>query len=120
MPAAILIIAFVILLWSQWTRRQNSADAAGRIESLVEYICNGDVAIEGVRWADAIIRDSVVGSIEQLCSSSVGEWSAAVIDPSSDDNVMEVRINADSRTAMTLEIEQLSGGDLLVRGWSSE
>ena len=120
MPAAILIIAFVILLWSQWTRRQNSADAAGRIESLVEYICNGDVAIEGVRWADAIIRDSVVGSIEQLCSSSVGDWSAAVIDTSSDDNVMEVRINADSRTAMTLEIEQLSGGDLLVRGWSSE
>ena len=120
MPVVILIVALGILLWSQWSTRQEQAAVAGNIESMVEKICSGDTANQGVRWADSIIRDSVVNSIEQLCSSSEGVWSAAVVDDGSDAGVVEVRINRDSRTAMTLQIERLSSGDLLVRGWSSE
>lgn len=120
MPALILIVAMGILLWSQWSTRQDKAAVAGTIESMVENICNGNPAIQGIRWADSIVRDSVVNSIEKACSASEGEWSAAVVDDASEEGLVEVRINRDSRTAMTLRIERLSSGALLVRGWSSE
>jgi len=119
MPVLIVLVAFGILMWSQWSNRRDRADAAGRLETMIEHICDGEM-ISGIRWADSVIRDSVVDSVGKVCSSPVDVWSAAVIDATSEDGLMEVRINADSTTVMTLEIERLQSGELLVRGWSSE
>jgi len=120
MPALIVVVAMVILLWSQWSSRQEKAAVAGFVESMVDRICLEETPVQGVRWADSIIRDSVVTSIRQLCSSSMDALSAAVIDDPSVEGLLEVRITADSKTAMTLQVERLASGDLLVRGWSSE
>ncbi|MBG84700.1 MAG: hypothetical protein CMJ40_09160 [Phycisphaerae bacterium] len=120
MPFLIVVVAMGILLWSQWSNRTEKALVAGIIESMVDQICSGGAPTQGIRWADSIVRDSVVKSIEQACSSSKGSWSAAVIDDASAEGLLEVRINTDSRTAMTLRVERLASGDLLVRGWSSE
>ena len=119
MPLVIVLVAFGILMWSQWSTRRDRAEAARQLETMVGHICSGET-IEGIRWADSIIRDSVVDSVEKVCSSPVDVWSAAVMDAASEDGLIEVRINADSTTVMTLEIERLESGELLVRGWSSE
>lgn len=120
MPVIILVVALGIIVWSQWNTRQTRTAVAESIESLFETICNGDSTGNGIRWADAVIRDSVVNSMEELCSSSDGDPSAVVVDEPSEDGSVEVRITSDSRTVMTLKVEPLSGGALLVRGWSSE
>ena len=76
------------------------------------------VTIKCIRWVNSIIGLGGGFSREGLLLP-VDVWSA-VMDAAPEDGLIEVRINADSTTVMTLEIERLESGELLVRGWSSE
>lgn len=87
---------------------------------MIVDLCAGR-APDSIHWGDALIRDAVITSVQALCDSPSENRSIVTVQ-SKDSEIpfMEVRIALDNRNVMTLEIEEMPGGKLLVRGWSSE
>ena len=120
MPLIIIVVAFLILTWSQCSQRQSLAGISDKIEGLISNACKGP-APDHIRWADSTLRDAVMSSAEALCDSSPDSLAIVAVSDSDDERpIVEVRIARDNQNVMTLEVEELSDGHLLVRGWSSE
>ena len=93
---------------------------ASRVESLVDSICMGESPDQGIRWADSLIRDSAVNSIEKNCAVIGDQRMVAAVESPTGDDLFEIRLSSGSRTLMTLDIERLSDRTILIRGWASE
>ncbi|MAT80073.1 MAG: hypothetical protein CMJ29_01895 [Phycisphaerae bacterium] len=120
MPVIIIVVAFLILAWSQWSQRQALTDMSSRVRGLISDLCSGN-APERIRWADSTIREAVIQSVDDLCSADQEAISiVAVSDQEVELPYVEIRISMDNRNVMTLQIESLPEDTLLVRGWSSE
>lgn len=120
MPVVIIAVALLILGWSQWSNRQSIVAVSGQVEGMITDLCAGE-PLESIRWGDALVREAVTEAVDALCSTlEENRTVVAVAGSDAEDPFIEVRIALDSRNVMTLEVEQMSDGILLVRGWSSE
>ena len=120
MPVIIIVVAFLILGWSQWSNRQSLSAMSSRIEGLVGDLCAGRNTAS-IRWADATVREAVTGSVSDLCGSSRDSWTIVAVNSSDEEQPgVQIRIAQGNQNVMTLHVEELPGDKLLVRGWSSE
>ncbi|MEE2907631.1 MAG: hypothetical protein VX527_07340 [Planctomycetota bacterium] len=120
MPVIIIVVAFMILGWSQWSHRQSREAIANKIEILIFDLCAGNSPVS-IRWGDPVIQDAVITSVQSLCDSPRENLSIVTVQgEDTEDPMIEVRIALENRNVMTLEVEEMPGGKLLVRGWSSE
>ena len=120
MPLVIILVAVGILVWSQWSSRQDRIKTAEAVTALVDSVCSGQSPVVPIRWADVAVRDAFQGSVGELCGSDPGNRTVVVVDTSDPaDEALEARIGVGDRVFMTLTVQLLPDGTIVVQGWSS-
>ena len=121
MPVIIIVVAVLILIWSIWSNRQTKLVVAQNLETMVMNVCQNQRPPAAVRWANPMVKDAFMGSIDMLCATPTESISVGVFeDETGTENMLEARIGVDGTIVMRLQVEYLSSDAIIVKGWSSE
>ncbi|MBG80347.1 MAG: hypothetical protein CMJ39_06525 [Phycisphaerae bacterium] len=119
MPVIIIVVAVLILIWSIWSNRQAKLNVARNLETMVMNVCQGKPPPAAIRWANPMVKDAFMSSLDTLCEAASESISVGVFELETE-NMLEARVGNAGVIMMTLQIEYVSSSAIIVKGWSSE